>query len=122
MDEIRYSKENPDPFCEELMAEGDPQELRAWLFGSENTLGEMDTDESVRLAEAAYSAGAKFIYAVEIDEYPGEAGNTGHVVVQLPHEVSERSAVIAWAAPIAHEQGYDAYSDVGQKYIYVKLD
>ena len=122
MSDIRFSDENPDPYCEEMLAEGDPQELKTWLYGSENTLGIMSTEESVHLADAAYSAGAKAIFAVDIDHYPGDGENTGHLIVELPRAPASRRAVVEWAAPIAHEQGYDAYGDVGQKFIYVKLD
>ncbi|NEQ46354.1 MAG: hypothetical protein F6K00_23550 [Leptolyngbya sp. SIOISBB] len=121
--EVGYSTENPDEFCREILSTGDPKEVRNWLNDRENTLGELQTNEaSVDFITVGYEAGAKTIYAVEIDSYPGWGENTGHLVVELPLENSRRQAVLDWAAPIAHEQGFDAYSDVGQQYIYVKLD
>ena len=117
-----YSTENPDSFCRKLLTEAEPQELREWLRIKSHSLGELpNNEESIRIAEEIYAAGAVHAYGVEIDKYP-EGENTGKLVIELPNDAPARSKVLEWAAKIAHEQGFDAYSDVGQQYIFVMLD
>jgi hypothetical protein len=117
-----YSSENPDPFCKKLLAEKNPRELSEWLRDKSHTLGELPNDESSSLlAEELYAAGAAHVYGVEIHIYPG-GENTGKLVIELPLDASARKKVLDWAAKIAHQQGFDAYSDVGQQYVFVMLD
>jgi hypothetical protein len=117
-----YSTENPDPFCKRLLGAGEPKEVSDWLNTEAHTLGEMNHQDSQAMASKVYSAGASHIFAVKIDKYGDKLENTGHLVVELPAVEPGRREVLAWAARIAHEQGFDAYSDVGQQYVYVKLD
>lgn len=118
-----YSTKNPDSFCIKLLGNGH-QETRDWLkAGRENTLGEIQTnEESLAFVKELYALGAPHVFAVEIGKYAGGLENTGKLVVELPSNGDQRSGVIGWAAKIAHEQGFDAYSDVGQMYIFVMLD
>lgn len=117
-----YSTENPDEFCIGLLAKGKPQELKDWLKVKTNTLGELPSNEqSIHLADEIYAAGAVHAFGVEIDKYP-EGENTGRLVSELPVDPASRTKVLDWEAKIAHEQGFDAYSDVGQKYVFVMLD
>ena len=118
-----YSTENPDQFCKNLLENGEPKELREWLYGTDNTLGELQTnDASIAFVASAYASGAKNVYAVEIEKHPKYGENSSHLVVELPESRSDRSALLKWAAPIAHKLGFDAYTDVGQRYIYLMLD
>jgi hypothetical protein len=117
-----YSTENPDPFCKQLLSSGKPQELREWLKGKSNTLGELASHkECLQLANEIYTAGALHVFAVEIDKYP-EGENTGKLVIELPNDASGRRKVLEWAGKIAREHGFDAYTDVGQQYVFVMLD
>lgn len=118
-----YSTENPDEFCIKLLAKG-REETRDWLrSGPKNTLGEIQTNaESQSFVRSLYELGAPHVFAVEIDKYPGGMENTGRLVIELPSDPELRPGVIKLAAKIAHEQGFDAYSDVGQKYVFVVLD
>ena len=118
-----FTTENPDDFCKELLATGNPKELKSWLYDNKSTLGELQSnEESIKLANSAYEAGALNIFGIELEEDPEYGKNTGDLVVELPATNEMRKAVIEWAAPIAWEQGFEAYGDVGQQYIYVKLD
>lgn len=117
-----YSTENPDDFCAQLLRQG-YRDARDWLRESpEHTLGVMENQESLDFISAVYQLGAAGVYAVEIDPYAGSAENTGKMVLELPAEPASRAGVFKWAAKIAHEQGFDAYSDVGQRYIFLMLD
>jgi len=40
----------------------------------------------------------------------------------MPGDPTIRELLIKWAAPLAWDQGYEAYSDVGQDFIFVRLD
>jgi hypothetical protein len=62
------------------------------------------------------------VFAVEVDTYPGGVETTEKLVIELPTDPAKRPGVIGWAAKIAHEQGFDAYTDIGQKYVFVMLD
>jgi len=50
---------------------------------------------------------------------PNQGRGTSDLVVELPKSKVQRAALIDWAAPISWKQGFEAYSDVGQKYLYV---
>ena len=117
-----YSNENSDTFCKELLETGDPQEVREWIYQGDSSLGELPHDESVALAEKIYQAGAVHLYGVEIEEIDPQTKNTGRLVVELPANAQQRKRVLDWAAGVAHEQGFDAESDVGQQYVFVMLD
>lgn len=119
-------------FCEQLISAPNAKEAREWLQTGRArgfalvTLGELNsTEESLALVEEAYAAGAVTVTAVEISDYPdilGGCQNTGHLVVTLPDDPSERAEVLAWIGKIAEEQGFDAETDVGQRYVFVMLD
>ena len=122
-----------DSQWERLISAPDAKEAREWLqTGHERglalvTLGELDsTEESLAIVEKAYAAGAVRVTAVEIGDYPdfpgGHSQNTGRLVVTLPDAPSERAEVLAWAREIAEEQGFDAETDEGQRYVFVMLD
>jgi len=117
-----YSTRNSDEFCKRLLTKGKPQELKDWLRIKTHTLGELPSHEqSVQLAGEIYAAGAVHAFGVEIDKYP-EGENTGKLVIELPVDPGSRTKILDWAAKIAHEQGFDAESEVGQKYVFVMLD
>jgi len=122
-DSKNYSLENPDEFCKKLLAQADTLELREWLYDGVSTLSELQTNKrSIAFIEKPYKLGARIIYGVDIEEHPKYGKNSGDLVVELPESTEKRNALIEWAAPIAWKQGFDAYSDVGQRYLYVKLD
>lgn len=117
-----YSTQNPDDFCIQLLRQGN-REARDWLRESpEHTLGVMANLESQKFINEVYLLGVPGAFAVEIHKYAGSAENTGKLVIELPAEPEKRPGVIKWAAKIAHEQGFDAFSDVGQKYVFIMLD
>lgn len=118
-----YVTDNPDEFCKERLLSAH-QEARIFLSASpRNTLGPIQSNaESIAYVNNVYSMGAPHIFIVDLDMAPPGFANTGKLVVELPSDKVGRAKVIEWAAGIAHEQGFDAYSDVGQKYVFVALD
>jgi hypothetical protein len=115
-------------FCESLISAPNAKEAREWLQSGRRcrfTLGELDsTEESLALVEKAYVAGAVQVTAVEIDDYPDMGGcqNTGKLVITLPDAPSKRAKVLAWASKIVEDQGFDALTDTGERYVFVMLD
>jgi hypothetical protein len=95
--------------------------LRAASDQSFRNLGEMETDESIRLVQRLYDLGAQKVLAVEIDDYP-EGANTGHLLVQLPPDDSAREQLFAFEREDAESHGFDGTPDNGQEYLYLKLD
>jgi len=98
-------------------------EARDWIrSGPGNTVGSVQPNaESVRYIDSIYALGAPHVFAVDIDKDPhGEY--TKVLIVELPKSPASRAKILGWEADIAHGQGFDAYSDVGQQYIFVMLD
>jgi len=119
----KFTTDNPDPFCQRFLDSGEAKELRDWLYDGKSTLGVLQTnDKSVKFANVPYRMGAVNIYGFDIDEHPLYGKNTGELCVEMPSDNSTREQLLEWAAPLAWKQGYDAYSDVGQDFIFVRLD
>ena len=123
--------------CETILAGKNAMEAREWLQTVRKrgfalvTLGELSsTEESLALVNKAYAAGAVRVTAVEVVEYPAFGSqnkgklsqNTGKLVIELPDDEPERADALAWAGAIAEEQGFDAETDTGQRYVFVMLD
>jgi hypothetical protein len=106
---------------QETLENRGPQQVRDWIRQENRTLGELGREESLSLADEIYKAGAAHVYAIEIDEYP-EGSNTGKLIIELPDDAAARERVLAWAGVIAREQGFDAESDIGQRYVFSMLD
>jgi len=65
----KYTKENPDSFCQKYLDNGEAMELRDWLFDEKSTLGELQTNEkSIEFANEPYMLGAVNISGFYIDE------------------------------------------------------
>jgi hypothetical protein len=99
---------------------------RHWLCGdpdtSDRTLGEFDHELSVELIDGLHSLGVVEALAVEIEDIPGEDGQTtNHLVLRLPEALEERSRVFAFCNAYARSLGFDPEFDHGQQYLYLML-
>ncbi|MHC4333566.1 MAG: hypothetical protein ACYSUP_02735 [Planctomycetota bacterium] len=116
-----------DEFVQRFLGDPNSREVLNWLRASSEddfrSLGELETtDESITLVQEIYEAGAVYVLAVEIDEYP-EGQNTGKLVIKLPEDDADaRKRVFAWAGNVAQQQGFDPEQDSGQSYLFVMLD
>jgi len=115
---------NPDRLCQKLLGEGGPSEVRDWLRkGRKNTLGVLQSNgESRKFAEQMYVAGAQKVFAVKIDKYHGGMENTGKLVVERPIAPFQRQKILSWGSAVVEEQGFDAFKELGQQYIFVSLE
>ncbi len=99
------------------------QEAREWIRKCPgNTVGTIQPNSnSVAYIDGIYAMGAPHVFAIDVDKDPrGEY--TKVLIVELPQDSAARKRILAWEADIAHSQGFDAYSDVGQQYVFVMLD
>jgi hypothetical protein len=120
MDEEFYRK-----FVDGLLKSRKAEAL-AWLKGgsakSFRNIGELDTtEESIAFIQRLYSLGAKTVLAVEIIEWE-QAQNTGNLLVELPRDRFRRSELFAFEKQHAESMGFDGTEDMGQFYLYLKLD
>src|ERR1700733_2499704 len=123
------ARDRPDALTDRLLRHPTATEACRWLTtddGVRRTLGELNTPESsLKLVERFYRAGAVSVVATEIDRYVREtlheddvSENTGHLVIELPHDPGKRRRVLAIQGAIARRLGFDATPDEGQQYVY----
>lgn len=120
MDEELHRK-----FVDKLLASRKAEALTWLQAGSEKSfrnIGELETtEESVAFIERIYSLGAKTVLAVEIIQWE-QGENTGKLLVELPRDRFLRSELFAFEKQHAESMGLDGAEDVGQLYLYLKLD
>jgi hypothetical protein len=112
-------------FVDKLLASRKAEAL-AWLKGgsakSFRNIGELDTtEESIAFIQRLYSLGAKTVLAVKIIEWE-QGENTGNLLVELPRDRFLRSELFAFGKQHAESMGFDDTEDMGQRYLYFKLD
>jgi len=61
-----YSTENPGPFCINLLADGNPQELKSWLYDGKSVLGELQTNKNLLPLLIPLTQLVRFKYLVSI--------------------------------------------------------
>jgi hypothetical protein len=112
-------------FVDKLLASRKAEALTWLQAGSEKSfrnIGELETtEESVAFIERIYSLGAKTVLAVEIIQWE-QGENTGKLLVELPRDRFLRSELFAFEKQHAESMGLDGAEDVGQLYLYLKLD
>jgi hypothetical protein len=111
-----------DAFCRSLLEKGKCAEISIWLASPEHTLGELSYAKSQNLIAKLLKAGAKHLYACDVDQYDDGGENTGHVVIELPDSAVARNAVLREVGRLAAKQGLRGDCENGQRYTYVKLD
>ncbi len=98
---------------------------REWLRegeGSTRTLGEFDRELSAELVTGLHSLGALEVLAVEIEDIPGDSGQTtNHIVIRLPEAPNERTRVFSFCNAYARSMGFDLEVDHGQRDLYLML-
>lgn len=109
-----------------LLQGKDVKEALSWLADTRElsrSLGEAtDQAESIRLVKKLYRLGAVSVHAVEIDGGPDEDQNSGKVVIELPDVQEQRAKLLKLCGKLARDLGFEADSDVGQKYLLLMLD
>ena len=120
MDEELHHK-----FVAKLLATRKAEAL-TWLKGgskkSFRNIGELDTtEESIAFIERIYSLSAKTVLAVEIIEWE-QGENSGKLLVEMPRDRFKRSELFAFEKQHAESMGFDGTDDIGQLYLYLKLD
>lgn len=109
-----------------LQSNPEKEELLSWLAAgtrsAPRTLGELrSAADSLKLAREIYQAGAKEIWAVEIQKAP-DFQNTGRLVVVLPEAGDRRAAVFEVINKLVVKLGFYPTPDFGQAHTLLILD
>jgi hypothetical protein len=120
----RTPAERADALLNPLLHQSGAREAGSWLKSGKGlySLGELTPAGSVRLINTIYRAGAVTVTAVEIRVYPDGSENTGKLVLTLPDDPLQRTAVFDWEAKQARKRGFCPAKDVGQHYLFAMLD
>ena len=112
-----------DQTCRKLLAEGENREALSWLQeskpGNIRTIGEQSPEESLRIVQVLYNAGAVKVHALKIDREAGFGETTNIVCVELPVASSARQKLFKIEAKTASSGGFDPVSDDGQTYLFL---
>ncbi len=108
----------------------DPAKVEAqdWLK-SENTSKSRTvgacatTQDSLEFVQEIYNLGASEIFAVNIHTKPNSAGErTGKLVVTLPEDPKQRSAIFDWCKRQGESLGFTPDADHGESHLFLLLD
>jgi hypothetical protein len=112
-----------DDLISQFLNDPDTRDLKQWLYRDSDipiTLGELSPEESVALADQAYSSGISKIWAVEVDE-DDDYENTGKLLIQLPSDPNLRTQAVAWVKHAIQGTGFD-FEDNGDDIVFIMLD
>lgn len=88
---------------------------------SRRYLAEWSLDESVRVVEQLYAAGALQVWAVAFDRnLPYESINT--LIIALPDKRDPRARALELANQNKTRQGFDTEQDCGQTHLHLWFD
>lgn len=109
-----------DEFCTALMSEGECVEVLAGALDLPIRLGEKSERSSKSFLATLRRQAAEAVWACGISR-GAEGNDCNDLVVELPTDPAKRKALMRTAARVAHEQGFDAYADDGQRFVYLKM-
>ncbi len=113
----RAEREEHDRLISQLLAKPNQAEARRWLAQNHRrNVGDMVPEESRRVIDRGYRAGAVKIMAVEIADR-----NTSCLIVALPPGGGKRQQVFVWANKLCQRSDFDPYDDWGQRQLFVYL-
>ncbi len=112
-----------DAFCLDLLAKKSHREALSWVSesnaGDFRTVGEQSPAESLKIVKRLYTNGAKKVWAVDLEIYPGEGQSTNILIVELPDQKELRANLFLLEARCAASGGFDPVSDDGQHYMFL---
>lgn len=108
----------------------DPAKMEAmdWLKNARpdesRTVGACETSQqSIEFVQQIYALGTLEILAVNIHPHPNGAGErTGKLVVNLPQNPEQRSAIFEWCRHQGDSLGFTPESDQGERHLFLLLD
>jgi hypothetical protein len=108
----------------------DPAKVEAqdWLksekTGKSRTVGSCETNrDSLEFVQEIYDLGASEILAVNIHAKPNSTGErTGKLVVTLPQDPKQRSAIFDWCKRQGESLGFTPDADHGESHLFLLLD
>jgi hypothetical protein len=111
-----------DEFCKTLLETGTCEDATRWIESKKTTLGEYSHTKSRNIVRKLNRLGARHVYACNIDRDEESYENTGALVVELPEDIESRRVILREIGRLAEAQGFDADSDDGQQFAFMKLD
>jgi hypothetical protein len=112
-----------DRTCKNFLARENQREALGWLQesrpGDIRTLGEQTSEDSLKIVQQLYSAGAVSVHAVKIDRVAGVGETVNVVCVELPAAGDGRPRLFKFEAGMANSAGFDPVSDDGQTYLFL---
>jgi len=108
----------------------DPAKMEAigWLksgrMGETRTVGAYESNaDSLEFVQKIYALGATEIMAINVHPHPNGAGeHTGKLVVTLPENPQQRSAIFEWCRLQGDSLGFTPESDQGESHLFLLLD
>ncbi len=111
-----------------LLADPTKREAMEWLKDDEGgvsrTIGACPTNQdSMKFVREIYDLGAHEVFAVNIHSGPKGAGErTGKLVVSLPKNPKQRSAIFDWCKAQGDALGFTPDPDQGESHLFLLLD
>jgi hypothetical protein len=113
--------ERIDKHGDEELAGNTKAEAREWLKSESHVLFKANRKQAAQFVEDFYSAGAKQVLFVDIEEHEGKQFGEGLLVV-LPTDAAARAKLFKLNETVGPVFQEDPVTDKGQKYLYFGLD
>lgn len=115
-----------DKTIEQMLGTPQCRDALAWLLdgveGSHSIGEDEDPEEVIEFVRALHADGATAVTVVDVQDYGDGMENAGKMVVTLPTDPSQRTAIFERCQPIAEKTGHDPEPDEGQKYLFLMFD
>ena len=117
-----------EQLIQRLLSDPAKMEAMGWLKsvhpGENRTVGACELNvESLEFVQKIYDLGALEILAVNIHPHPNGAGeHTGKLVVTLPQNPEQRTAIFEWCRLQGDSLGFTPESDQGESHLFLLLD
>jgi hypothetical protein len=110
---------------QKLLKSADKVNALKWLSevptGVHRNIGEMTNRDSVAYVRKLIKLGAADVIAAEIG-INGKYESTDTLVATLPDDPAARKAIFNFEGRRVEEMGYDASTDIGQRYLFMWFD
>ena len=117
-----------EQLIQRLLSDPAKMETVDWLKSERpderRTVGACETNlESLEFVQKIYDLGASEILAVNIHPHPNGAGeHAGKLVVILPQNPGQRTAIFEWCRLQGDSLGFTPESDQGESHLFLLLD
>jgi hypothetical protein len=117
-----------EQLIQRLLSDPTKSEAMDWLqsarTGENRTIGACETNQdSVELVREIYNLGAMEVFVVNIHpSSKGRGERSGKLVVALPQNPKQRSAIFGWCKRQGDSLGFTPDPDQGESHLFLMLD